>query len=348
MRPYRLLGLMVKCAVYGAAILLTTDPIVAQEPFPVPECDQLLGNGYEQLSGHEKQARLAMYGGCWKRSADAVVKQRYNDIVRDVTAFKGSAVTVANSQIAARAQTAREILATSHETEIRALSERFDEEFRSIALQTTPENRHEMAVLRNEATQRQRAELLALQLQQSSEVADLDGEISDAYVVAAQRIAELVQADLDELARQLSEKLRFLLAWHDAFVNTPPEQSMGEYLAQQPIGRIEEISGDVRVVRPNGQQIEARSGEPIRMGDTVRTGTSGAANIRFADDTTFAVSEDADIEIDEYVYDPNASAGDSDFTVLRAIFVFTSGLIGRDDSDDALIETPVGTIGIRG
>src|SRR5690606_32438727 len=36
------------------------------------------------------------------------------------------------------------------------------------------------------------------------------------------------------------------------------------------------------------------------------------------------------------------------FSVLRGMFVFTSGLIGRDDPDDVEIDTPVGSIGIRG
>ena len=37
-----------------------------------------------------------------------------------------------------------------------------------------------------------------------------------------------------------------------------------------------------------------------------------------------------------------------DFSVLKGVFVFTSGLIGREDPDDVNIDTPSGSIGIRG
>src|SRR5688572_2903261 len=61
-----------------------------------------------------------------------------------------------------------------------------------------------------------------------------------------------------------------------------------------------------------------------------------------------AVSENARLAVDDYSFDPSTESGSTNFSVLRGVFVFTSGLIGRDDPDDVHIDTPVGSIGIRG
>jgi len=48
------------------------------------------------------------------------------------------------------------------------------------------------------------------------------------------------------------------------------------------------------------------------------------------------------------VFDPASQGGIQNFSVVKGVFVYTSGLIGREDPDDVTIETPVGSIGIRG
>lgn len=115
-----------------------------------------------------------------------------------------------------------------------------------------------------------------------------------------------------------------------------------------PVGTIQEISGEATVTRLNGTIEVAGIGTPIYPGDVVETDETGAVNIMFIDETTFAVSEDARLAIDEYIFDPATQSGTSNFSVLKGVFVFTSGLIGRDDPDDVMIKTPSGSIGIRG
>lgn len=117
---------------------------------------------------------------------------------------------------------------------------------------------------------------------------------------------------------------------------------------ESPIGMVKETSGEATITHPDGTIIKAAVGAPIYQGDIVETKGDGAVNITFVDDTTFAVSENARLAIDEYVFDPATQSGETNFSVLRGVFVFTSGLIGRDDPDDVQIDTPVGSIGIRG
>jgi len=115
-----------------------------------------------------------------------------------------------------------------------------------------------------------------------------------------------------------------------------------------PIGAIQEISGDVTVIRTDGTEQGVSIGTPIFQGDVIETSENGAVNIMFVDETTFAVSEDARLAIDEYVFDASTQSGSSNFSVLKGVFVFTSGLIGRENPDDVTIDTPSGSIGIRG
>ncbi len=132
-------------------------------------------------------------------------------------------------------------------------------------------------------------------------------------------------------------------------------QSSQEYAAndsasdESPIGSIEEVKGEVTITRADGTVIHnATIGTPIHEGDIVETDAHGAVNIVFIDETNMAISENARMAIDEYAYDPATESGTTNFSVLRGLFVFTSGLIGRDDPDDVKIDTPVGSIGIRG
>ncbi len=115
-----------------------------------------------------------------------------------------------------------------------------------------------------------------------------------------------------------------------------------------PVGTVGEVSGEVTVTRTDGHVETLTNGMRIFQGDIIETEMDGAVSIEFIDDTSFSVSENARLAIDEYVFDPVTESGSSKFGILRGVFVFTSGLIGRDDPDDVNIDTPSGSIGIRG
>ncbi|MCK5285549.1 MAG: FecR domain-containing protein, partial [Alphaproteobacteria bacterium] len=117
---------------------------------------------------------------------------------------------------------------------------------------------------------------------------------------------------------------------------------------ESPVGAIQEITGEATLTHTDGSSETIELGTSIYNGDIIETGNDGAVNIIFTDETNFAISEGSRLAIDEYVFDPATQSGSQDFSVLKGVFVFTSGLIGRDDPDDVNIDTPVGSIGIRG
>ena len=138
----------------------------------------------------------------------------------------------------------------------------------------------------------------------------------------------------------------------DSFL--PPEH-VGQYAAsgqtvtdESPAGKIIEVVGDAHIVRADGTKVPATMGTPVYQGDVIETSKTGAVNILFADNTTFAVSESARLSVDKFVYDSEQQSGSSFFSMLQGVFVYTSGLIGKTDPGNVNIETPVGSIGIRG
>ncbi|MAE51219.1 MAG: hypothetical protein CMH27_05375 [Micavibrio sp.] len=135
----------------------------------------------------------------------------------------------------------------------------------------------------------------------------------------------------------------------NSFVKSSPlYANAGSMTDESPVGAVHEVTGSATVTHPDGTSEPIQLGTPIYQGDIIETAGDGAVNIMFIDETSFAVSEDARLAIDEYVYDADTSEGVTNFSVLKGVFVFTSGFIGREDPDDVHIQTPVGSIGIRG
>jgi|GEM_PF-2861234 len=120
------------------------------------------------------------------------------------------------------------------------------------------------------------------------------------------------------------------------------------YTDSNQIGAITETTGVAKIIRTDGSEVDAKLGVAIYQGDIVETQGDGAVNIEFTDESAFAVSDNARITIDEFVFDPETEGGVQDFSVARGVFMYTSGLIGRENPDSVEIDTPVGAIGIRG
>lgn len=133
---------------------------------------------------------------------------------------------------------------------------------------------------------------------------------------------------------------------------TPPE-AVGQYAqagdsAATPIGQTTSIVGKVFVVRANGIRESIGAGDPIYQGDVIETADDAAVDVLFIDQTTFALGGDARLAIDKLVFDPDTQEGSSSYSVLKGMFVFSSGEIAKVNPLDMTVKTTVATIGIRG
>jgi hypothetical protein len=102
------------------------------------------------------------------------------------------------------------------------------------------------------------------------------------------------------------------------------------------------------VVQANlaSQAGQTKVGDLVYLEDVVRTGADGRVSINFTDGTSFNLSNNANMTLNEFVYDPNGKSNSTLFNLSKGTFTFVAGKIAK--TGDMKIDTPVATMGIRG
>jgi len=106
--------------------------------------------------------------------------------------------------------------------------------------------------------------------------------------------------------------------------------------------------GTANTVRPEASGTIAGTlspGSGVHASETVRTGNSGQAGMRFLDESNLHVGPSSSVRLDKFVYDPNKGAGSVVIDGARGAFRFSTG---AQNKGDVKIKTPSGTLGIRG
>ena len=126
-------------------------------------------------------------------------------------------------------------------------------------------------------------------------------------------------------------------------------------LASKPIGKVVVANGSVTLERAgavvvqastSGQAGQAKVGDLVYQGDAVATGADGRVAINFTDGSSFNLSNNARMVLDEFVYDPNSTSNASLFNLTKGTFTFVAGKVAK--TGDMKVDTPVATMGVRG
>ena len=88
-------------------------------------------------------------------------------------------------------------------------------------------------------------------------------------------------------------------------------------------------------------------GGRVFVGDDIRTGPGARLEIRFNDRSTLTLGENARVTIDQFVYAPSGGSRQA-LAILRGVFRFATGQIGKLVPRSIAFTTPVATAGIRG
>lgn len=141
------------------------------------------------------------------------------------------------------------------------------------------------------------------------------------------------------------------LGWAQGTGPQPPASA-----ETKPIGKVQNLTGSVTIEHTRAAvlvQVNAPAGggptkidDAIYLGDVVETGAGAAIGIIFGDGTSFNVSENARMEINEFVYDPKGASNSTLFNLTKGTFTFLAGKTAK--TGNMRVETPVGTMGIRG
>jgi hypothetical protein len=126
-------------------------------------------------------------------------------------------------------------------------------------------------------------------------------------------------------------------------------------LASKPIGKVVVATGSVTIERASapviqvgtaGQAGQAKVGDLVYQGDAVATGADGKVGINFTDGTSFNLSNNARMVLNEFVYDPNSTSNSSLINLTKGTFTFVAGKVAK--TGDMKVDTPVATMGVRG
>lgn len=125
--------------------------------------------------------------------------------------------------------------------------------------------------------------------------------------------------------------------------------------ALKPIGKVVAIAGSVSIEHAGAVIVQANApagagqtkvGDLVYQGDVVQTAADGKVSINFTDGTSFNLSSNARMALDEYVYEPNGTSNSTLFNLSKGTFTFVAGKVAK--TGDMRVDTPVATMGIRG
>src|SRR5258705_11665658 len=174
------------------------------------------------------------------------------------------------------------------------------------------------------------------------------GEVNEIFFMCTRRITALVTSFVLAAAEFFPGPA---FAQHDS---AKPAVAVQE-LAAKPIGKVVVATGAATLERANAviiqvsadsQAGQAKVGDLVYEGDVVATGADGRVGINFTDGSSFNLSNNARMVLNEFVYDPNSTANGYLFNLTKVTFTFVAGKVAK--TGDMKVDTPVATMGIRG
>src|SRR3954451_8210924 len=111
------------------------------------------------------------------------------------------------------------------------------------------------------------------------------------------------------------------------------------------IGRVASLEGGASAFR-NGVQVSLNVGDIVIRGDVIQTSTGSSVGITFSDSTTFSLSSNARMVLNDFVYSPGGSANSALINLVQGSITFVAGEVAH--TGDMRVSTPVANMGIRG
>jgi FecR protein len=125
---------------------------------------------------------------------------------------------------------------------------------------------------------------------------------------------------------------------------TPPAAA-APAAAAEPIGNVATLTGTATVTR-NNAATPLKPQDDIYMNDVLQTSANSTLAITFNDATTFNLTANARIAVDNYVYEDGGQQNAALFDIAKGTVAFVAAAVAK--TGDMKISTPTATLGIRG
>jgi hypothetical protein len=167
--------------------------------------------------------------------------------------------------------------------------------------------------------------------------------------VAADRAAfTLEDASQHRASQDRASEDRIQLAQAQAQQTPAPDaaaQTDQQGAPEEPIGNVATLTGVATVTR-NNTDTPLQLKDDIYLNDVVKTQATSSLSITFNDATTFRLSANAEITIDNYVYEEGGAGNAGTFDIARGTVAFVAAQVAKTGKME--ISTPTATLGIRG
>ena len=122
----------------------------------------------------------------------------------------------------------------------------------------------------------------------------------------------------------------------------------GAVLADEtPIGYVKTVSGEA-TVSTAGKSVKAQPGTPVAQGSVLKMAAKSSMGVTFKDETVMSFGPDTELTVDEYLYAPSQGKLKLGSKLAKGSMNYVSGVIAKLNPDAVSVQTPSGTIGVRG
>jgi hypothetical protein len=115
--------------------------------------------------------------------------------------------------------------------------------------------------------------------------------------------------------------------------------------AAKVVGHVAKMTGSASIVR-NGVTIDVQTGDAVYQTDVVQTGSRSSLGLVLDDGTTFNLSANARLMLNDLTFDASSTSNSSFITLVEGAANFVAGQVAK--TGDMKVATPVAVIGIRG
>jgi hypothetical protein len=126
-----------------------------------------------------------------------------------------------------------------------------------------------------------------------------------------------------------------------------PDQTQPDQPAtDDSIGQVSTVQGRATVTRAGVAALALKASDPIYKSDVLATGAISSLGVTFDDETTFNLSANSRIVVDNFVYEEGGSGNVAAYNVVRGTVAFVASQVAK--TGNMTITTPTATMGIRG
>ena len=124
-----------------------------------------------------------------------------------------------------------------------------------------------------------------------------------------------------------------------------PAAAPAQAAPAEPIGNVATLTGTATVTR-NNAATPLKLQDDIYLNDVLQTSANSTLGVTFNDATTFNLTANAQITVDNYVYEDGGKQNAAIFDIAKGTVAFVAAAVAK--TGDMKISTPTATLGIRG